>query len=90
MLLKNDPTLYLPSAEDLPAPDNVHVDNQLEHLIPGLLEAILALIWSERLDWFFGVSMGIYSGSQMSEVHLTPASCLLPPASNQDLCTSAD
>jgi toxin ParE1/3/4 len=32
----------------------------------------------------------LYSGSQMSEVHLTPASCLLPPASNQDLCTSAD
>jgi len=36
------------------------VDNQLQHLIPGLLEAILALIWSQRMDWFFGVDMRIY------------------------------
>jgi Uma2 family endonuclease len=36
------------------------VDNELQNLIPNLLEAILALAWSERMDWFFGVDMGIY------------------------------
>ena len=60
MLLKYDPRHCLPSAEDLPDSDDTPVDNQLQHLIPGLLEAILALIWSERMDWFFGVDMGIY------------------------------
>lgn len=50
----------LPSAEELPDSDDTPVDNQLQHLIPGLLEAILALIWANRMDWFFGVDMGIY------------------------------
>jgi len=36
------------------------VDNELQDLIPGLLKAMLALIWPERMDWFFGVDMGIY------------------------------
>lgn len=36
------------------------MDNQLQHLIPGLLEAILAWLWASRMDWFFGVDMGIY------------------------------
>ncbi|MBW4620808.1 MAG: Uma2 family endonuclease [Cyanosarcina radialis HA8281-LM2] len=60
MLLKYNPLACLPSAEDLPDSDDTPVDNQLQHLIPGLLEAILALIWAERMDWFFGVDMGIY------------------------------
>jgi len=61
MLLEYNPRHCLPSAEDLPDSDDTPVDNQLQHLIPGLLEAILALIWPERMDWFFGVDMGIYS-----------------------------
>jgi Uma2 family endonuclease len=47
--------------------------------IPNLLEAILALAWHNRNDWFFGVDMGIYyapsqpalvpqGGSQKSKV----------------------
>ncbi|MGF1457389.1 MAG: hypothetical protein ACFBSG_00020 [Leptolyngbyaceae cyanobacterium] len=32
----------------------------LQNLIPNLLEAILAMIGSDRQDWFFGVNMGIY------------------------------
>ena len=60
MLLNYNPRHCLPSAEDLPDSDDTPVDNQLQHLIPGLLEAILALIWSERQDWYFGVDMGIY------------------------------
>ena len=60
MLLQHDPRACLPSAEDLPDSDDTPVDSQLQHLIPGLLEMILAHIWSERMDWFFGVDMGIY------------------------------
>jgi Uma2 family endonuclease len=60
MLLKYDPRQCLPSAEDLPDSDDTPVDNELQDLVPGLLKTILALIWSERMDWFFGVDMGIY------------------------------
>ncbi|MGK7877931.1 MAG: Uma2 family endonuclease [Xenococcaceae cyanobacterium] len=60
MLLNYNPRHCLPSAEDLPDSDDTPVDNELQDLIPGLLKAILALIWSERMDWFFGVDMGIY------------------------------
>jgi Uma2 family endonuclease len=55
MLLKYDPQQCLPAAEDLPDSDYTPVDNKLQDLIPGLLKTILALIWSERMDWFFGV-----------------------------------
>jgi Uma2 family endonuclease len=60
MLLNYDPRHCYPSAEDLPDSDDTPVDNELQDLIPGLLKATLALIWSERMDWFFGVDMGIY------------------------------
>jgi Uma2 family endonuclease len=59
-MFQYNPLHCLPSAEDLPDSDDTPVDNQLQHLIPGLLEAILALIWANRMDWFFGVDMGIY------------------------------
>jgi Uma2 family endonuclease len=60
MLLNYDPRHCYPSAEDLPDSDDTPVDNELQDLIPGLLKATLALIWSERMDWFFGIDMGIY------------------------------
>lgn len=60
MLLEYNPRDCLPTAEDLSDSDDKPVDNELQDLIPGLLKAILALIWSERMDWFFGVDMGIY------------------------------
>ena len=52
--------MCLPSSEELPDSDDTPVDNELQDLIPGLLKAILALVWQERMDWFFGVDMGIY------------------------------
>lgn len=55
-----DPTLCLPSSEELPDSDDTPVDNELQDLIPGLLKSILAWYWQERWDWFFGVDMGIY------------------------------
>ncbi|NER23995.1 MAG: Uma2 family endonuclease [Symploca sp. SIO1C2] len=60
MLLEYNPRACLPSAEDLPDSDDTPVDNELQNLISGLLKAILALIWPDRMDWFFGVDMGIY------------------------------
>lgn len=60
MLLEYNPRHCLPSAEDLPDSDDTPVDNELQDLVPHLLKTILAVIWSERMDWFFGVDMGIY------------------------------
>ncbi|NJL83712.1 MAG: hypothetical protein HC890_13600 [Chloroflexaceae bacterium] len=59
-ILKYNPGWCLPSSEDLPDSDDRPVDNELQDLVPSLLKMSLALIWSERLDWFFGVDMGIY------------------------------
>lgn len=50
----------LPSSEELPDSDDTPVDNELQNLIPNLLEAILAIAWASRTDWFFGVDMGLY------------------------------
>ncbi len=60
MLLQYDRKRNLPTAKDLPDSDDAPVDNELQNYIPNLLQTILALIWSERMDWFFGVDMGIY------------------------------
>jgi Uma2 family endonuclease len=59
-MLKYNPLHCLPSAEDLPDSDDTPVDNELQDLIPGLLKAILAIVWANRWDWFFGVDMGVY------------------------------
>ncbi|MEB3210952.1 MAG: Uma2 family endonuclease [Leptolyngbyaceae bacterium] len=60
MVLHYDPKQCLPSSAELPDSDDTPVDNELQNLIPNLLEAILAMVWTKRLDWFFGVDMGIY------------------------------
>lgn len=44
------------------------MDNELQDLVPSLLKAILALIWSEKMDWFFGVDMGIYSDPEQPAI----------------------
>jgi Uma2 family endonuclease len=59
-MLNYDPLACLPSSEELPDSDDTPVDNELQDLIPGLLKAILAIAWPERMDWYFGVDMGIY------------------------------
>ncbi|MEH1778020.1 MAG: Uma2 family endonuclease [Nostoc sp.] len=59
-MLNYDPLACLPSSEELPDSDDSPVDNELQDLIPGLLKAILAMAWPERMDWYFGVDMGIY------------------------------
>jgi Uma2 family endonuclease len=59
-MLNYNPLRHFPSAEELPDSDDTPVDNELQDLIPGLLKAMLALLWAERWDWFFGVDMGIF------------------------------
>lgn len=46
--------------DHLPYSDDQPVDNELQVLLPVLLRAILALLWAERQDWFFGINLGIY------------------------------
>ena len=59
-MLHYEPWQCLPSSAELPDSDDTPVDNELQNLVPNLLLAILALIWHDRRDWFFGVDMGIY------------------------------
>ncbi|XZN90500.1 MAG: Uma2 family endonuclease [Microcoleus sp.] len=59
-MLKYNLPRNLPSADELPDSDETPVDNELQELIPGLLKAILLILWSERMDWLFGIDMGIY------------------------------
>jgi Uma2 family endonuclease len=51
---------YLPITEELPDSNDEPLDNELQELIPGLLKATLLIMWAERMDWFFGINMGIY------------------------------
>jgi Uma2 family endonuclease len=51
---------YLPTADELPCSDDTPVDNELQELIPSLLKSILQILWGDRMDWFFGIDMGIY------------------------------
>ncbi|HEY9876699.1 MAG TPA: Uma2 family endonuclease [Candidatus Obscuribacterales bacterium] len=59
-MLEYNPTRYWPSSEELPDSDDTPVDNELQDLIPSLLKAVLAMLWASRMDWSFGVDMGIY------------------------------
>jgi len=59
-MFKYNPLECLPSSEELPDSDDTPVDNELQILIPTLLLAILAAIWENREDWFFGINMGLY------------------------------
>ncbi|MGD1702357.1 Uma2 family endonuclease [Dapis sp. BLCC M229] len=50
----------LPTMEELPYKDGKPVDSEIQDLIAHLLKSILAYIWSNRNDWFFGIDMGWY------------------------------
>jgi Uma2 family endonuclease len=58
----------LPTAEELPSSDETPVDNQLQNDIPNLLLSLLALIWANRDDWYFGVDMGVYYNPDESAI----------------------
>ncbi len=50
----------LPSSTELPCSDDIPVDNENQNFIPNLLLFLLEFIWGDRLDWYFGVDMGVY------------------------------
>jgi Uma2 family endonuclease len=60
----------LPSTLELPCSDDTPVDNELQNLLPNLLLLLLTSLWSNRMDWYFGVDMAIY--------HTTGASVRVP------------
>ncbi|MEB3212360.1 MAG: Uma2 family endonuclease [Leptolyngbyaceae bacterium] len=60
----------LPSADELPCSDDTPVDNEDQNLLPNLLLLLLTHLWSDRMDWYFGVDMAIY--------HTTGPSPLVP------------
>ncbi len=44
------------------------MDNELQELIPTLLKSILQILWVDRLDWFFGIEMGVYYHPEQSPI----------------------
>jgi Uma2 family endonuclease len=51
---------HLPSTDELPCSDDTPVDNEDQNLLPNVLLFLLKTIWTERMDWFFGVDMAVY------------------------------
>ena len=61
MFRSDDPTQkLLPTMEELPYKDGKPVDSEIQDLIADLLQSILAYIWANRNDWFFGINMRWY------------------------------
>jgi len=67
---------HLPTAEDLPDSDETPVDNELQNHIPNILLSLLAEIWADRDDWFWGVDMGIYYEPNIEEPE--KSKCIVP------------
>ncbi|UFP93620.1 Uma2 family endonuclease [Gloeobacter morelensis] len=71
-MIQYDPRLHLPSAAELPDSDDTPVDNELQNLVPNLLDQVLGLLWQQRDDWFFGVDMGIYADTENPRRAIVP------------------
>jgi len=69
-MVKLSEKLDLPTSEELPCSDDTPVDNEDQNYIPNFLLFLLAFIWPERQDWFWGVDMAVY--------HTTGVSPLVP------------
>jgi Uma2 family endonuclease len=59
-MLSNDLKNALPSTDELLCSDDTPVDNEDQNLLPNILLFLLNSIWSTRMDWYFGVDMGVY------------------------------
>lgn len=62
----SQPLSRLPSTTELPCSDDTPVDNEDQNLLPNLLLFMLASLWSERMDWYFGVDMAVYHTTGVS------------------------
>jgi Uma2 family endonuclease len=56
----------LPTSDELPSSDDTPVDNEDQNLLPNVLLFLLSTIWAMRMDWYFGVDMGIYHTTGMN------------------------
>ena len=69
MLISDNKTQKrLPTMEELPYQDGKPVDSELQDLIAHLLKSILAYIWANRQDWFFGIDIGWYYDPDKSAI----------------------
>jgi Uma2 family endonuclease len=59
-MVQYNPLQHLPTAEELPETDHQPVDSELQILVASLLGDILAQLWQNRTDWFWGINMGVY------------------------------
>ncbi|MBD1929581.1 Uma2 family endonuclease [Trichocoleus sp. FACHB-90] len=59
-MVQHNPETRLPTSAELPCSDDTPVDNEDQNFIPNFLLFLLEFIWGNRLDWYFGVDMGIY------------------------------
>jgi hypothetical protein len=57
IMLDYHPRSYLPSADELLDSDETPVGNELQELIPALLKSILLMLWEERQDWLFDITV---------------------------------
>jgi Uma2 family endonuclease len=69
-MVKSEPWQRLPTSDELPCSDDTPVDNEDQNFIPNFLLFLLEFIWANRMDWYWGVDMGIY--------HTTGVSPLVP------------
>ncbi|GAA6621645.1 Uma2 family endonuclease [Scytonema sp. NUACC26] len=60
MILEEPSWDSLPSPMDLVSSDVTPTDDELQNLVPSLLNSVLAAVWTNRTDWCFGISMGIF------------------------------
>ena len=65
-MLPSSVTKALPSTAELPCSDDTPVDNEDQNLLPNLLLILLIYLWSDRMDWYFGVDMGVYHTTGLS------------------------
>jgi Uma2 family endonuclease len=68
IMYQNELPRYLPTADELPCSDDSPVDNELQEIIPSLLKSILEILWKDRIDWFFGIDMAIYTDPDRSAI----------------------
>jgi Uma2 family endonuclease len=60
-MLDQENLLPIPTEENLPDNNEKRMKYELQLLAPLLLRSILLLLWTERMDWFLGVNLGIYA-----------------------------
>jgi Uma2 family endonuclease len=65
-MLSDQLKVTLPTTDELPCSDDTPVDNEDQNFLPNLLLFLLNSIWGNRMDWFFGVDMGLYHTTGVS------------------------